>query len=138
MAIEPSPQSCLIRAYAALQALDMASAEQQVAAGFQHVLHGWWQLPERPWTGEAHCALLRQMQQLVELRESVRVLVDISAVRDGARARLAPPPRRRVVLCCVVLCCFVLCCVSAAQSFASLSLPRAARSSPLSPDSPHL
>lgn len=80
-AIEPSPQSCLIRAYAALQALDMPSAEQHVAAGFQHVLHQWWQLPDRPWTGEAHCALLRRMQQLVELRESARVVCDISTVR---------------------------------------------------------
>jgi hypothetical protein len=42
MTIEPSPQSCLIRAYAALQALDMNSAEQHVNAGFQHVLHKWW------------------------------------------------------------------------------------------------
>jgi hypothetical protein len=39
MAIEPSPQACLVRAYAALQALDMGGAEQHVAAGFQHVLH---------------------------------------------------------------------------------------------------
>ena len=41
MTIEPSPQSCLIRAYTALQALDMASAEQHITAGFQHVLHKW-------------------------------------------------------------------------------------------------
>lgn len=41
MTIEPSPQSCLIRANAALQALDMNSAEQHINAGFQHVLHKW-------------------------------------------------------------------------------------------------
>lgn len=43
------------------------------------------QLPERPWTGEAHCALLRRMQQLVELRESARVVLDISTVSGGGR-----------------------------------------------------
>jgi hypothetical protein len=41
-----------------------------------------WQLPEQPWHSNAHCVLLQQMQQLVELKESVRVMYDISTVSD--------------------------------------------------------
>ena len=46
-----------------------------------------WQLPEQPWTSAAHCGLLQQMQQLVELRESVRVMYDISTVGGGFKDR---------------------------------------------------
>ncbi|KIY95658.1 transformation/transcription domain-associated protein [Monoraphidium neglectum] len=91
MTIEPSPQSCLIRTYAALQALDMNSAEQHINAGFQHVLHKWWQLPEQPWSSAAHCVLLQQMQQLVELKESVRpdhAYGDVKDILETWRLRL--------------------------------------------------
>lgn len=163
MTIEPSPQSCLIRAYTALQALDMQGAEQHINAGFQHVLHKWcarrprrlarsssgrtqppprragfcrapraaapaaprvrdtysaaprsgaplthaplssppslllpsrprrWQLPEQPWSSAAHCVLLQQMQQLVELKESVRVMYDISTVGGAEGVHSVPP-----------------------------------------------
>ena len=47
-AVEPSVAACLARARAALEALDVAAAEQHVAAGFQHALHGWWQVGGRP------------------------------------------------------------------------------------------
>ncbi len=75
-ALDVSPQTSMIRAYGALQAGDLAPGEQHVTSAMQQALAKWWQLPD---VGSMPQQLLLQLfQQLVELRESARVLADVS------------------------------------------------------------
>ncbi|WIA37453.1 hypothetical protein OEZ86_014371 [Tetradesmus obliquus] len=73
--MEPAVSSCLLSAYAALREVNQETANTQIDKGFQYALAKWWQLPD---TGCApQLALLQVFQQLVELRESGRVLADV-------------------------------------------------------------
>lgn len=84
MQLEPNVQTFMVRAYAALQDGDVVSSESHVNGGMQQALTKWWQLPDigaAPHIQHAHIQLLQQFQQLVELKESARVLVDVSNSR---------------------------------------------------------
>eukprot|EP00882_Tetradesmus_deserticola_P022364 GHRQ01024266.1.p1 GENE.GHRQ01024266.1~~GHRQ01024266.1.p1 ORF type:complete len:604 (+),score=307.17 GHRQ01024266.1:373-2184(+) len=73
--MEPAVSSCLLSAYAALREVNQEAANTHIDKGFQYALAKWWQLPD---TGSApQLALLQVFQQLVELRESGRVLTDV-------------------------------------------------------------
>jgi transformation/transcription domain-associated protein len=53
----------------------VTEAENILDQGVDLALNHWWQLPEM--SVQSHVPLLQQFQQLVELQESARVLVEI-------------------------------------------------------------
>lgn len=76
--VDDSPKKCMVQAYAALNEGSLASvqeADNRVGQGVDLALHQWWQLPEM--AVQSHIPLLQQFQQLVELQESARVLLEI-------------------------------------------------------------
>ncbi|KAH9611581.1 hypothetical protein KSS87_004438 [Heliosperma pusillum] len=77
--VEETPKLKIIHAYFALHDRNVngvGDAENIVGKGVDHALEQWWQLPEM--SVHARIPLLQQFQQLVEVQESARVLVDIA------------------------------------------------------------
>ncbi|XP_040962395.1 transformation/transcription domain-associated protein [Gossypium hirsutum] len=77
--VEETPKLRLIQAFFALHdrnANGVGDAENIVGKGVDLALEHWWQLPEM--SVHARVPLLQQFQQLVEVQESARILVDIA------------------------------------------------------------
>ncbi|XP_043711461.1 transformation/transcription domain-associated protein-like [Telopea speciosissima] len=77
--VEETPKLRLIQAFFALHDRNtngVGEAENIVGKGVDLALEQWWQLPEM--SVQARIPLLQQFQQLVEVQESARVIVDIS------------------------------------------------------------
>ncbi|KAM6591803.1 hypothetical protein CsatA_014408 [Cannabis sativa] len=77
--VEETPKLRLIQAYFALHDRNtngVGDAENTVGKGVELALEQWWQLPEM--SVYSRIPLLQQFQQLVEVQESARILVDIS------------------------------------------------------------
>jgi transformation/transcription domain-associated protein len=77
--VEETPKLRLIQAFFALHDRNtngVGDAENIVGKGVDLALEQWWQLPEM--SVHARIPLLQQFQQLVEVQESARVLVDIA------------------------------------------------------------
>eukprot|EP00963_Diacronema_lutheri_P006687 scaffold587_cov339-Pavlova_lutheri.AAC.11 len=71
---EDSPEFLIVKAYTLLNDGSMQDAEVRANQGMQVALHKWWQLPDL--SSCSRTPLLHLFQQLVELHESCRVLVD--------------------------------------------------------------
>ena len=85
--VDESPKFRMVQAYVALNEGSLPSvteADVRVGQGVELALHQWWQLPEM--AVQSHIPLLQQFQQLVELQESARVLLEIG---NGNK----PPPQ---------------------------------------------
>lgn len=81
--VEETPKLRVIQAYFALHDRNVngvGDAENIVGKGVDVALEQWWQLPEM--SVHARIPLLQQFQQLVEVQESARILVDIA---NGSR-----------------------------------------------------
>ncbi|XVF59767.1 hypothetical protein PTKIN_Ptkin07bG0302500 [Pterospermum kingtungense] len=77
--VEETPKLRLIQAFFALHDKNtngVADAENIVGKGVDLALEHWWQLPEM--SVHSRVPLLQQFQQLVEVQESARILVDIA------------------------------------------------------------
>ncbi|KAG6555625.1 hypothetical protein Mapa_002860 [Marchantia paleacea] len=82
--VEESPKHRMVQAYvffneATMTGVNMASvteADLRISQGVELALYQWWQLPEM--AVQSHIPLLQQFQQLVELQESARVLLEIA------------------------------------------------------------
>lgn len=77
--VEETPKLRLIQSYFALHdrnANGVGDAENIVGKGVDLALEQWWQLPEM--SVHARIPLLQQFQQLVEVQESARIIVDIA------------------------------------------------------------
>lgn len=77
--VEETPKLRIIQAYFALHEKNtngVGDAESIVGKGVDLALEQWWQLPEM--SIHARIPLLQQFQQLVEVQESARVIVDIA------------------------------------------------------------
>ncbi|KAL9691531.1 hypothetical protein QQ045_011955 [Rhodiola kirilowii] len=77
--VEETPKLRLIQALFALHAKgtnEVADAEKLVGKGVDLALEQWWQLPDM--SVHSRIPLLQQFQQMVEVQESGRILVDIS------------------------------------------------------------
>ncbi|CAO2831293.1 unnamed protein product [Amaranthus hypochondriacus] len=77
--VEETPKLRIIQAYFALHDRNVngvGDAENIVGKGVDLALEQWWQLPEM--SVHARIPLLQQFQQLVEVQESARILVDIA------------------------------------------------------------
>ncbi|KAI8019703.1 Transcription-associated protein 1 [Camellia lanceoleosa] len=77
--IEETPKLRIIQAYFALHdknANGVGNAENIVGKGVDLALEQWWQLPEM--SVHSRIPLLQQFQQLVEVQESARIIVDIA------------------------------------------------------------
>ncbi|GJS29218.1 transformation/transcription domain-associated protein-like protein isoform X2 [Tanacetum coccineum] len=77
--VEETPKLRIIQAYFSLHeknANGVGDAETIVGKGVDLALEQWWQLPEM--SIHARIPLLQQFQQLVEVQESARVIVDIA------------------------------------------------------------
>ena len=76
--LEDKSKFHIVQAYLALHdgsITGVTEAENIIASGVDLALNHWWQLPEM--SAKSHVPLLQQFQQLVELQESARVLVEI-------------------------------------------------------------
>ncbi|KAL6010354.1 hypothetical protein ACLOJK_000785 [Asimina triloba] len=77
--VEETPKFRLVQAFFALHdrnANGVGDAENLVGKGVELALEQWWQLPEM--SVQARTPLLQQFQQLVEVQESARIIVDIA------------------------------------------------------------
>ncbi|CAL0314477.1 unnamed protein product [Lupinus luteus] len=77
--VEETPKLRLIQAYFALHDKNtngVGDAENMVGKGVDLALEQWWQLPEM--SVHSRMPLLQQFQQIVEVQESARILLDIS------------------------------------------------------------
>ncbi|GAV88596.1 PI3_PI4_kinase domain-containing protein/FAT domain-containing protein [Cephalotus follicularis] len=77
--VEETPKLRLIQAFFALHDRNtngVGDAENIVVKGVDLALEQWWQLPEM--SVHSRIPLLQQFQQLVEVQESARILVDIA------------------------------------------------------------
>ncbi|XVE82488.1 hypothetical protein DITRI_Ditri16bG0008800 [Diplodiscus trichospermus] len=77
--VEETPKLRLIQAFFSLHERNIngvGDAENIVGKGVDLALEHWWQLPEL--SAHAKVPLLQQFQQLVEVQESARILVDIA------------------------------------------------------------
>ncbi|CAM8985650.1 unnamed protein product [Rhodiola kirilowii] len=77
--VEETPKLRLIQAFFALHekgTSGVADAENLVGKGVDLALEQWWQLPDM--SVHSRIPLLQQFQQMVEVQESGRILVDIS------------------------------------------------------------
>ncbi|XP_075091326.1 uncharacterized protein LOC107801589 isoform X2 [Nicotiana tabacum] len=77
--VEETPKLRIIQAYFSLHEKStngVAEAENIVGKGVDLALEQWWQLPEM--SIHARIPLLQQFQQLVEVQESARIIVDIA------------------------------------------------------------
>ncbi|XP_072974683.1 uncharacterized protein [Typha angustifolia] len=77
--VEETPKLRLVQAFFALHdknANGVGEAENLVGKGVELALEHWWQLPEM--SVQSRIPLLQQFQQLVEVQESARILLDIA------------------------------------------------------------
>lgn len=77
--VEETPKFRLVQAFFALHdrnANAVGDAENIVGKGVELALEQWWQLPEM--SIHSRTPLLQQFQQLVEVQESARIIVDIA------------------------------------------------------------
>eukprot|EP00252_Welwitschia_mirabilis_P021819 TRINITY_DN5712_c0_g1_i1.p1 TRINITY_DN5712_c0_g1~~TRINITY_DN5712_c0_g1_i1.p1 ORF type:complete len:3567 (+),score=681.06 TRINITY_DN5712_c0_g1_i1:1467-10703(+) len=77
--LEDTAKHCIIQAFLSLQEGTLpgvSEAENKYAAAVDLALSQWWQLPEM--SVQSHITLLQQFQQLVEIQESAKVLVEIT------------------------------------------------------------
>ncbi|XP_008795100.2 transformation/transcription domain-associated protein-like [Phoenix dactylifera] len=77
--VEETPKLRLVQAFSALRdrnANGVGEAGNIVAKGVELALEHWWQLPEMSF--HSRTPLLQQFQQLVEVQESARILLDIA------------------------------------------------------------
>ncbi|KAM7524076.1 hypothetical protein LguiA_013978 [Lonicera macranthoides] len=77
--VEETPKLRIIQAYFALHEKNtngVGDAENIVGKGVDLALEQWWQLPEM--SIHSRIPLLQQFQQLVEVQESARIIVDIA------------------------------------------------------------
>ncbi|KAL6959953.1 non-specific serine,threonine protein kinase [Sarracenia purpurea var. burkii] len=77
--VEETPKLRIIQAYFALHEKNtngVPDAENIVGKGVDLALEQWWQLPEM--SVHARIPLLQQFQQLVEVQESARIILDIA------------------------------------------------------------
>ncbi|KAJ8545743.1 hypothetical protein K7X08_018326 [Anisodus acutangulus] len=77
--VEDSPKLRIIQAYFSLHEKStngVAEAENTVGKGVDLALEQWWQLPEM--SIHSRIPLLQQFQQLVEVQESARIILDIA------------------------------------------------------------
>lgn len=77
--VEETPKLRLIQAFFALHDRNtsgVGDAENTVGKGVDLALEQWWQLPEM--SVHSRIPLLQQFQQLIEVQESARILVDIA------------------------------------------------------------
>ncbi|XP_058091042.1 uncharacterized protein LOC131237348 isoform X3 [Magnolia sinica] len=77
--VEETPKLRLVQAFFALHernANGVGDAENIVGKGVELALEQWWQLPEM--SVQSRTPLLQQFQQLVEVQESARIIVDIA------------------------------------------------------------
>lgn len=77
--VEETPKLRIIQAYFSLHEKNtngVGDAENIVGKGVDLALEQWWQLPEM--SVHARIPLLQQFQQLVEVQESARIIVDIA------------------------------------------------------------
>ncbi|PKA60897.1 Serine/threonine-protein kinase ATR [Apostasia shenzhenica] len=77
--LEETPKLRIVQAFFALHdgnAGGVGDAEGTVAKGVELALEQWWQLPEM--SVQSRMPLLQQFQQLVEVQESARILLEIS------------------------------------------------------------
>jgi transformation/transcription domain-associated protein len=77
--VEETPKLRIIQAYFALHEKNtngVSDAENIVGKGVDLALEQWWQLPEM--SIHSRIPLLQQFQQLVEVQESARIIVDIA------------------------------------------------------------
>ena len=72
-----APQQFMVQGYVHLQEGHVVEGDQCVLNGIHSVLQRWWQLPEL--SSEAHLPYLNIFQQLVELQESTRVLIELGS-----------------------------------------------------------
>jgi transformation/transcription domain-associated protein len=83
--VEETPKLRLIQAFFSLHdkgTAGVGEAENLVSKGVELALEQWWQLPEH--SVQARTPLLQQFQQLVEVQESSRILMDIAS---GSKAQ---------------------------------------------------
>ncbi|XP_077231461.1 uncharacterized protein LOC143864410 isoform X2 [Tasmannia lanceolata] len=77
--VEETPKLRLVQAFFSLHdrnANGVGDAENIVGKGVELALEQWWQLPEM--SVQSRTPLLQQFQQLVEVQESTRIIVDIA------------------------------------------------------------
>ncbi|XP_074572437.1 uncharacterized protein LOC141828947 isoform X1 [Curcuma longa] len=77
--VEETPKYRLVQAFFSLHDMNASGAseaENIVAKGVDLALEQWWQLPE--FSVQSRTPLLQQFQQLVEVQESARILLDIA------------------------------------------------------------
>ncbi|XP_042425801.1 transformation/transcription domain-associated protein-like [Zingiber officinale] len=77
--VEETPKYRLVQAFFSLHDMNASGAseaENIVAKGVDLALEQWWQLPE--FSVQSRTPLLQQFQQLVEVQESTRILLDIA------------------------------------------------------------
>lgn len=87
--VEDTTKFRIVQAYLALHdgsITGVTEAENRFAQGVDLALNHWWQLPEM--SVQSHVPLLQQFQQLVELQESARVLVEIG---NGNKQHVGSP-----------------------------------------------
>ncbi|GLJ07095.1 hypothetical protein SUGI_0058030 [Cryptomeria japonica] len=88
--VEDTTKFRIVQAYLALHdgsITGVSEADSRVVQGVDLALYQWWQLPEM--SVQSHVPLLQQFQQLVELQESARVLVEIG---NGNKQLVAAAP----------------------------------------------
>ncbi|KAG1663525.1 hypothetical protein FOA52_003153, partial [Chlamydomonas sp. UWO 241] len=74
--VEEGVSTLMTRAYLALQEGDVNSGDMRTAQAMDAALRKWWQLPSVGCTPQL--PLLQVFQQLVELKESVRIMYDLA------------------------------------------------------------
>lgn len=78
--VEETPKALMIRAYNSLQEGHVMEGDTFISQGICKALDSWWGLPE---VGSAAVVpLLAQMQALVELQESTRILLELGSSRQ--------------------------------------------------------
>ena len=70
----------MVQGYLHLHEGQVIEGDQCINHGIQRALHRWWQLPDI--ATRSHLPLLSLFQQLVELQESTRVLLELGMVQQ--------------------------------------------------------
>jgi len=78
--MEDTPKVMMVQGYLHLHEGQVIEGDQCINHGIQRALHKWWQLPKKSAT--PHLPLLGLFQQLVELQESTRVLLELGMVQQ--------------------------------------------------------
>ena len=78
--MENTPKVMMVQGYLHLHEGQVIEGDQCINHGIQRALHRWWQLPDI--AARSHLPLLSLFQQLVELQESTRVLLELGMVQQ--------------------------------------------------------